>query len=81
MAQTVDCIILYERMGPLEPHHFSALQPDSMSGKFLDLYVWYDFATPGEHTIQAFYRNYADPFGLGAWMGELASDPVVIMIE
>jgi hypothetical protein len=80
-GQTLDRLPLFERMGPLEPQHFSALEPDSVAGKFLDLYEWYDFQAPGEHTIEAYYRNYADPFGLGAWMGELRSDPVVILIE
>jgi hypothetical protein len=77
----VTCLIYYSKMGPLEPHHFSALYPDSVSGKFIDLYEWHDFREVGLHTIRAHYRNYTDPFSTGAWMGELVSDPVVIELE
>jgi hypothetical protein len=74
-------INIYEMMLPLEPKHFSLIQPDSLMVKFIDLDEWYDMDTPGQYTIEARYMNYADPFGMDAWMGYLVSDPVIIIIE
>ena len=52
-----------------------------MAGKVVDLRGWYMFDTAGEYTIEAHYKNYADPDSVGAWMGDLFSAPVVIIVE
>ncbi|MFH1221411.1 MAG: hypothetical protein V1694_13290 [Candidatus Eisenbacteria bacterium] len=75
------CINMFAKMGDLKASHFAALDPDSTAGKVLNLWSWYRFDTPGAYTIEAHYRNYADPGALGAWKGELVSDPVLITIQ
>jgi hypothetical protein len=80
-GQRLPCITMFDKMGALRQEDFIVLQPDSSVGKVVNLYEWHRFETLGDYTITARYRNYSDPFGLGAWTGELVSDPVVITVE
>jgi hypothetical protein len=80
-GQDVPCINMYSRKLDIGPEWFSTVEPDSLFAKFVNLWNWYRFETLGTYMIYAHYRNYADPGGMGAWQGELISDPVVITVE
>jgi hypothetical protein len=72
---------MFSKSRPPGAGDFLALQPDSVAGKVVNLWNWYEFDMIGDYTIWATYRNYSDPGGLGAWMGELETDPVVITVN
>lgn len=72
---------LFEKLGALRSSHFAALAPLQLSGKTVNLWSWYPIDSPGTYVVEARYRNYSDPAGLGAWKGELVSDPVTIIIQ
>ena len=74
-------INMFQKLGELTDAHFSSLGPGQITGRPVNLWSWYEFDTPGVYTIEAHYRNYSDPGGLGAWKGELVADPVTITIE
>jgi hypothetical protein len=74
-------INMFAKMGELKAAHFAALPPDSVAGKTLNLWGWYQLDVPGNYAIEVHYRNYSDPGGLGAWKGELVSDPITITIQ
>jgi hypothetical protein len=80
-AQPVPFICKIEKGGPPTAIHYTTVDPDSMIGKVYDLWHCYGFEMLGSYTIEAHYKNYADPDGIGAWKGELMSDPVVITLE
>jgi hypothetical protein len=75
------CLNMYAKKGVLNASHFKALPTDSIIGKNVNLWTWYNFDMLGSYDIYAVYRNYSDPGGLGAWMGELQSGPITIVIE
>jgi hypothetical protein len=72
---------MFSKSKPVGTEDFLPLEPDSVVGKVVNLWNWYEFDMIGDYTIWATYRNYSDPGGLGAWMGELQSDPVVITVN
>ena len=74
-------INMFSKSRPAGAGDFKTIQPDSTAGKVVNLWNWYEFDMLGDYTIWAVYRNYSDPGGLGAWMGQLESDPVVITVE
>jgi hypothetical protein len=75
----VPCINMFAKMADLKTSDFTALQPDSLTGKVLDIRGWYGFYTPGAYSIQVHYRNRWRT--TGGWMGELVSDPLAITIQ
>lgn len=72
---------MFSKSKPVGVEDFQTLDPDSTAGKVVNLWNWYEFDMIGDYTIWATYRNYSDPGGLGAWMGELQTDPVVITVN
>jgi len=74
-------INMFSKSRPAGADDFYALQPDSTAGKVVNLWNWYEFDMIGDYTIWAIYRNYSDPGWLGAWTGELESDPVIITVQ
>jgi hypothetical protein len=70
-----------EKSGPPGAVHFTILEPDSIVGKVVGLWGWYGFELPGNYSIEAHYQNYSDPGGIGAWTGEVLSNPVDIILE
>jgi hypothetical protein len=81
VGQSVPFICKIEKSGPPGAIHFTTVLPDSVIGKVFELWGCYGFELLGDYTIEAHYKNYADPDGIGAWKGELLSDPVIITLE
>jgi hypothetical protein len=78
---TVPFICKIEKKGPPGARHFVSVPVDSLIGKSLDLWGCYGFDLLGMYTIVAHFQNYSDPDSIGAWKGELLSDPVDIILE
>lgn len=74
-------INMFSKSRPAGASDFYSIQPDSTAGKVVNLWNWYEFDMIGDYTIWAIYRNYSDPGGLGAWTGQLESDPVIITVQ
>ncbi len=75
------CLNMYAKKGLLNDSHFQYLPPDSTVGKNVNLWTWYNFDMLGPYSIWAVYRNFSDPGGLGAWIGEIRSNPITVTIE
>jgi hypothetical protein len=70
----------FEEFAP-EDEDFVTLAQDDVAFKYFNFNnETFSFATPGTYSIQAIYKNLFVDSPPGAWLGELASDPVVLQI-
>jgi hypothetical protein len=81
LGDTLDILVVYSEQSGPEVQDFAPIYPDSIAVKTTNLWEWYLLDDLGDYTVKAIYRNYSDPGGVGAWMGRLVTDPIVIRIE